>query len=64
MMQAALVANPKDKRMSAVYTRAIEMLSEALEFWPTTNVKFYNVENLINQRKNHPTLSAHQSSNK
>ena len=57
-MQAAFAASSKDKRMSAVYRRAIEMLSEALELWPTANVKFHSVENLLKLSKNHPTRLA------
>jgi transformation/transcription domain-associated protein len=47
MVQAALVIEPKEKEMSAVHEQAIEMLSQCLEVWPTANVKFNYLENLL-----------------
>jgi len=43
----AFVTEPKDKEMSAIYKQAIEMLSQALEVWPTANVKFNYLEKLL-----------------
>ena len=46
LMQVALVTEPKDKEMSTIYKHALELLSQALEVWPTANVKFNYLEKL------------------
>lgn len=38
---------PKDKEASIMYKQALELLSQALEVWPTTNVKFNYLEKLL-----------------
>ena len=47
LMQVALVTELKDKEMSAMYKHALELLSQALEVWPTTNVNFNYLEKLL-----------------
>ena len=34
------MTEPKDKEMAAMYKQALDLLSQALEVWPTANVKF------------------------
>lgn len=45
--QVALVIEPKDKEASTMYKQALELLSQALEVWPTANVKFNYLEKLL-----------------
>ena len=47
LTQVALVTEPKDKEMSTMYKQALELLSQALEVWPTANVKFNYLEKLL-----------------
>lgn len=47
LIRVALVTEPKDKEMSAMYKQALELLSQALEVWPTANVKFNYLEKLL-----------------
>eukprot|EP01018_Ginkgo_biloba_P025934 Gb_02841 [translate_table: standard] len=47
MCAVALVTEPKDKIMSAMYKQALELLSQALEVWPIANVKFNYLEKLL-----------------
>lgn len=43
----ALVTEPKDKEMAAMYKQALDLLTQALEVWPTANVKFNYLEKLL-----------------
>ncbi|GLJ07095.1 hypothetical protein SUGI_0058030 [Cryptomeria japonica] len=47
LIRVALVTEPKDKEMSAMYKQALELLSQALEVWPTANIKFNYLEKLL-----------------
>ncbi|KAE8010614.1 hypothetical protein FH972_006971 [Carpinus fangiana] len=47
LIRVALVIEPKDKEASIMYKQALELLSQALEVWPTTNVKFNYLEKLL-----------------
>ncbi|KAK2974573.1 hypothetical protein RJ640_016914 [Escallonia rubra] len=47
LIRVALVIEPKDKEASLMYKQALELLSQALEVWPTANVKFNYLEKLL-----------------
>ncbi|XVF18022.1 hypothetical protein REPUB_Repub10bG0175600 [Reevesia pubescens] len=47
LIRVALVIEPKDKEASTMYKQALELLSQALEVWPTANVKFNYLEKLL-----------------
>ncbi|XWS45545.1 hypothetical protein CRYUN_Cryun15aG0145700 [Craigia yunnanensis] len=47
LIRVALVIDPKDKEASTMYKQALELLSQALEVWPTANVKFNYLEKLL-----------------
>ncbi|TYI41023.1 hypothetical protein ES332_A02G205400v1 [Gossypium tomentosum] len=47
LIRVALVIDPKEKEASAMYKQALELLSQALEVWPTANVKFNYLEKLL-----------------
>ncbi|KAK8653078.1 hypothetical protein V6N13_127093 [Hibiscus sabdariffa] len=47
LIRVALVIDPKEKEGSAMYKQALELLSQALEVWPTANVKFNYLEKLL-----------------
>lgn len=48
-LQVSLVTEPKDKEMAAMYKQALEHLTQALEVWPSANVKFNYLEKLLSQ---------------
>jgi transformation/transcription domain-associated protein len=41
------VIEPKDEEESIMYKQALQLLSQALEVWPTTHVKFNYLEKLL-----------------
>ncbi|KAK9039755.1 hypothetical protein V6N11_014947 [Hibiscus sabdariffa] len=47
LIRVALVIEPKDKESNTMYRQALELLSQALEVWPTANVKFNYLEKLL-----------------
>ncbi|XP_040962395.1 transformation/transcription domain-associated protein [Gossypium hirsutum] len=47
LIRVALVIEPKDKESNTMYKQALELLSQALEVWPTANVKFNYLEKLL-----------------
>ncbi|KVI08775.1 Armadillo-type fold [Cynara cardunculus var. scolymus] len=47
LIRVALVIEPKDKEASLMYKQALELLSQALEVWPSANVKFNYLEKLL-----------------
>ncbi|XVF62182.1 hypothetical protein PTKIN_Ptkin08bG0196500 [Pterospermum kingtungense] len=47
LIRVALVIDPKDKESNTMYKQALELLSQALEVWPTSNVKFNYLEKLL-----------------
>ncbi|XVE87428.1 hypothetical protein DITRI_Ditri18aG0116500 [Diplodiscus trichospermus] len=47
LIRVALVIDTKDKEASTMYKQALELLSQALEVWPTANVKFNYLEKLL-----------------
>lgn len=47
LIRVALVTEPKDKEMAALYNQALSLLTQALEVWPTANVKFNYLEKLL-----------------
>ncbi|XVE82488.1 hypothetical protein DITRI_Ditri16bG0008800 [Diplodiscus trichospermus] len=47
LIRVALVIEPKDKEASTMYKQALDLLSQALEVWPTANVKFNYLEKLL-----------------
>ncbi|XP_022741614.1 transformation/transcription domain-associated protein-like isoform X2 [Durio zibethinus] len=47
LIRVALVIEPKEKEASTMYKQALELLSQALEVWPTANVKFNYLEKLL-----------------
>ncbi|GMI76972.1 hypothetical protein like AT2G17930 [Hibiscus trionum] len=47
LIRVALVIEPKDKESNTMYMQALELLSQALEVWPTANVKFNYLEKLL-----------------
>eukprot|EP00252_Welwitschia_mirabilis_P021819 TRINITY_DN5712_c0_g1_i1.p1 TRINITY_DN5712_c0_g1~~TRINITY_DN5712_c0_g1_i1.p1 ORF type:complete len:3567 (+),score=681.06 TRINITY_DN5712_c0_g1_i1:1467-10703(+) len=47
LIRVALVTEPKDKELSAMYKQALNLLSQALEVWPTANIKFNYLEKLL-----------------
>lgn len=47
LIRVALVTEPKDKEMAAMYKQALDLLTQALEVWPTANVKFNYLEKLL-----------------
>ncbi|KAL6498032.1 hypothetical protein OROGR_028429 [Orobanche gracilis] len=47
LIRVSLVMEPKDKEASLMYKQALELLSQALEVWPSANVKFSYLEKLL-----------------
>ncbi|KAJ7953120.1 Transformation/transcription domain-associated protein [Quillaja saponaria] len=47
LIRVALVIEPKDKEANIMYKQALELLSQALEVWPSANVKFNYLEKLL-----------------
>lgn len=47
LIRVSLVIEPKDKEASTMYKQGLELLSQALEVWPTANVKFNYLEKLL-----------------
>ncbi|KAM1426046.1 hypothetical protein TB2_017954 [Malus domestica] len=47
LIRVALVIEPKDKEASIMYKQALDLLSQALEVWPTANVKFNYLEKFL-----------------
>ncbi|KAL2624095.1 hypothetical protein R1flu_008340 [Riccia fluitans] len=47
LIRVALVTETKDKEMTAMYRRALDLLSQALDVWPKANIKFNHLEKLL-----------------
>ncbi|KAK6924485.1 PIK-related kinase, FAT, partial [Dillenia turbinata] len=47
LIRVALVIEPKDKESTTMYKQALELLSQALEVWPSANIKFNYLEKLL-----------------
>ncbi|CAN0918697.1 Transcription-associated protein 1 [Linum grandiflorum] len=47
LIRVALVIEPKEKEATTMYKQALELLSQALEVWPSANVKFNYLEKLL-----------------
>ncbi|XP_047310383.1 transformation/transcription domain-associated protein-like [Impatiens glandulifera] len=47
LIRVALVIEPKDNEATLMYKQALDLLSQALEVWPTANIKFNYLEKLL-----------------
>ncbi|KAJ7563398.1 hypothetical protein O6H91_03G108600 [Diphasiastrum complanatum] len=47
LIRVALVTEPKDKEMAAIYTQALDVLTQALDVWPTATVRFNYLEKVL-----------------
>ncbi|XP_047320592.1 transformation/transcription domain-associated protein-like [Impatiens glandulifera] len=48
LIRVALIMEIKDKEGSLMYKQALDLLSQALEVWPTANIKFNYLEKMLN----------------